>query len=70
MHRPVDELHRKAHLHHGAHLPPGKFRLLHKVHVLQPGLLGLNEEEGGQKADGSSAVQRAQLDGSAWGAAG
>lgn len=47
---PVDELHRRAHLHHGAHLPPGKFKLWREVGVLPPGSLGFNEEEGGQSA--------------------
>lgn len=50
MQRPVDALHRRAHLHHGAHLPLGKFKLLQDVHVLPAGLLGFNEEEGGQRA--------------------
>lgn len=44
--RPVDELHRRAHLHCGAHLPLGKFKPLHEVRVLPLGLLGFNEEEG------------------------
>lgn len=43
---PVDELHCRAHLHGRAHLPLGKFKLLHEVHVPPSGLLGLNEEEG------------------------